>query len=178
MDFLQDQLATLLNNGSVSPSTAQTIYSYTSTAYTYAVTLYTYATTYVGALLPYLPTTVPTTSAELVPLAILVLVLFTTFKVLDYARRIIMWWVFMAFKLGFLLLMVLAALYVHTYGLEKSLRDAGWLWGILEGLFENTMQNGQQEWNNVRGNTGRAQSGYRQGSRKVHANRPTRGRWS
>lgn len=175
MNFLQDQLTTLLTNGSVSPSTAQTIYTYATRAYTYALTMYTYGTTYTGALLPYLPTAVPTTTAELVCLGVFVLVLITTFKVVNYVRRMIMYWVFLAIKVVFVLLLLQAALYVNTYGIEKALRDAGWLWGVVEGLFGETVINGQQEWNNVRGNTGRAQRGY---GRKVHANRPTRGRWS
>lgn len=176
MDYLQDQLTTLLTNGSVSPSAIKTIYTYTSTAYTYAMTLYTYGSTYVGAFLPFVPTTVPTTSAELASLAIFVLVLFTTFKVVDYVRRMIMFWVFLAIKLVAVLALAQLALYVYTYGIEKTLNDLGWAWGFVESLMENTVQQGGQEWNNVRGNAGR--TGYGQKARKVHANRPTRGRWA
>ena len=173
MDYLQDQLASLLANGSVSPSTVKNLYSYTSTFYTYVTTLYTYGSTYLGALLPFVPKTIPTNSAELASLVIFVLVLFTTFKVVDYVRRMILFWVFLVIKLVAVLALVQLALYVYTYGVEKTLNDLGWVWGFVESMVESTAQQGSREWNNVRGNTAR-----RQGTRKVHANRPTRGRWT
>lgn len=138
--------------------------------------MYTYGSTYVAALLPFVPTAVPTTSAELASLAVFVLVLFTTFKVVDYVRRMIMFWVFLVIKLIALLALVQLALYVYTYGIEKTLNDLGWAWGFVESLMENTVQQGGQEWNNVRGNTGR--TGYGPKTRKVQAHRPTRGRWT
>lgn len=168
MEYLQDQLTTLLANGSVSPSTVKTIYTYTSTAYAYVRTFYTYTTTYLSALLPFVPQSLPTTSAELLSLTLFALVIFTTFKVVDYVRRMIMFWVFLALKLVAVLVLVQLALHVYTYGIQKTLSDLGWAWGFVESWMENTSQQGAQGWENVRGKAS--------GRRKVPANRPTRGR--
>jgi hypothetical protein len=167
MDYLQDQLTTLLANGSVSPSTVKTIYTYTSTAYTYARTLSTWTTTYISALLPFLPTTLPSTSGDLLSLTLLAVALFTLFKIADYLRRMIMFWVFLFIKLVAVLVLLQLAIYVYTYGVEKTLRDLGWLWGFVESLAENTAQQGGKEWAGVRGKSQARQRA-----------RPTRARWT
>jgi hypothetical protein len=164
MDYLQDQLHHLLTNTSLSPSTIRTIYTYTSTFYTHAHTittyLRTYLRTYLSALLPSTGlTTLPTTPADLLSLTLLLLILFTTYKVVDYIRRMVMFWVFLVFKLIALLLCVQLALYLYTYGVEKTLRDLGWVVGWVEGLVENMMRQGQGQ--------GQGQQGYRYGQQQA-----------
>lgn len=165
MDYLQDQLTLLLANSTVSLSTVQTIYTYTTTAYTYARTLSTWTSTYLSALLPFL--TIPTTSGELLSLTLLALTLFTLFKVVDYLRRMILFWVFLVVKLVLVLGLLQLGIYVYTYGVEKTLSDLGWVWGFVESLMENTAQQGGREWGDVSRNNG--------GRQKA---RPTRGRWT
>ena len=181
MDYLQDQLHHLLTNTSLSPSTIRTIYTYTSTFYTHAHTITTYLRTYLSALLPSTGlTTLPTTPADLFSLTLLLLILFTTYKVVDYVRRMIFFWVFLVFKLIALLLCVQLALYFYTYGVEKTLRDLGWMVGWVEGLVENTMRQGQGQqqagygWEGaIRNAAGRG----RQRTTHTYYNRPVREGW-
>ena len=181
MDYLQDQLHHLLTNTSLSPSTIRTIYTYTSTLYTHAHTITTYLRTYLIALLPSTGlTTLPTTPADLFSLTLLLLILFTTYKVVDYVRRMVMFWVFLVFKLIALLLCVQLALYFYTYGVEKTLRDLGWMVGWVEGLVENTMRQGQGQqqagygWEGaIRNAAGRG----RQRTTHTYYNRPVREGW-
>ena len=190
MDYLQDQIHHLLTNTSLSPTTIKTIYIYTSTVYTYSRTITTYLSTYLSALLPGL-TTLPTTPGDLLSLTILLLVLFTTYKVVDYVRRMVMFWVFMVLKLILLFLCLQLAVYVYTYGVEKTLRDLGWVGGWVGGLLENTMAQAQQQgqgrgygygqqqragWNAAAGKGGGQQRRGWQGYANTN-NRPVREGW-
>lgn len=61
-----------------------------------------------------------------------------------------MWWIMLAVKLCLVLVVVQVGWYVSQYGWEKTLNDAGWIWGILEGFV---------------GETGTQASGVARGSR-------------
>ena len=93
-----------------------------------------------------------------------------------------MFWVFLVFKLIALLLCVQLGLYLYTYGVEKTLRDLGWVVGWVEGLIGNTMGQGY--------GYGQQQAGYgweaairnaagrgRQRTTHTYYNRPAREGW-
>ena len=75
---------------------------------------------------------------DLLSLLALVIIAFISFKVLDYVRRMVMWWVMLALKLCLILVAVQVGWYVSQYGWEKTLNDAGWVWGLLEGFIGET----------------------------------------
>lgn len=73
---------------------------------------------------------------DLMQLLILALVLFISLKVLDYARRVIMFWVMLVFRLVFWGSVIGLGLYVYRVGVENAGRDLGWVWGVLLGFVE------------------------------------------
>jgi hypothetical protein len=83
-----------------------------------------------------LASTSTTTMPDLVQLLILGLVLFISLKVLDYARRVIMFWVMLVFRLVFWGSVLGLGLYVYRVGVENAGRDLGWLWGVVLGFVE------------------------------------------
>jgi hypothetical protein len=76
--------------------------------------------------------------SDLVSLLALIVIAFISFKILDYVRRVVMWWIMLALKICLLLVVVQVGWYMSQYGLEKTLNDAGWLWGLLEGFLGET----------------------------------------
>lgn len=82
--------------------------------------------------------------SDLVSLLALIIIAFISFKILGYVRRVVMWWIMLALKLSLLLVLVQVGWYVSQYGLEKTLNDAGWLWGLLEGFLAET--NTREQW--------------------------------
>ena len=80
---------------------------------------------------------------------------------MNYVRRTIMGWVWLAVKLVLVAVMVQVGLYVNSYGWERAIRNAGWLGGIGWGLLEDMLnQNQNQQQRQPRGTRSRGQSGY------------------
>lgn len=73
---------------------------------------------------------------DLVQILILAIILFISLKVLDYARRVIMFWVMLAFRLVFWGSLLGLGLYVYRVGVENAGRDLGWVWGVVQGFVE------------------------------------------
>ncbi|KAJ5098814.1 hypothetical protein N7532_005815 [Penicillium argentinense] len=61
-----------------------------------------------------------TGSVDIFSVLILVAILYISLRILDYARRVIMFWVFLALRLVF----------------GNASRDLGWAWGVVEGFVE------------------------------------------
>lgn len=99
---------------------------------------------------------------SLISLLTLAVVAFVSFKLLDYVRRVVMWWIMLAFKLCLLLLVVQVGWYVSQYGWEKTLSDAGWVWGIVEGFVGETGAQAQGSTNGRRDTTGSRTGGRQQ----------------
>lgn len=55
-------------------------------------------------------------------------------KILDYVRRVVVFWVTLAFRLVFWGAVFGCGWYVYSYGLATALRDATWLFGLAEGF--------------------------------------------
>ncbi|KAG5294753.1 hypothetical protein I7I48_11411 [Histoplasma ohiense] len=79
---------------------------------------------------------------DLASLLILALILFISLRVLDYARRIITFWVMLVFRLVFWGSVVGAAYYVYVVGWERAAREAGWLLGLFQGFVEELWASG------------------------------------
>ncbi len=73
---------------------------------------------------------------DLITLGILAVVLFVSLKALDYMRKTIIYWISLAVRLGMWGAMIGAGFYVWQRGLEQSIEDFGWVWGLLAGLRE------------------------------------------
>lgn len=71
---------------------------------------------------------------DIYSILILLLVLFLSLKILDYARRVITFWVVLIFRLVFWGSILSGAFYAYSVGWEKSFRDAAWILGLLEGF--------------------------------------------
>ncbi|KAL2003940.1 hypothetical protein VTN02DRAFT_1459 [Thermoascus thermophilus] len=81
---------------------------------------------------------------DLVSVLLLALILFVSLKVLDYARRVVVFWITLALRLLFWGVVLSVAWYVYRVGCEKAIADAGWLWGVAEGFVESFQARGGQ----------------------------------
>src|SRR5271154_5516795 len=73
-------------------------------------------------------------STDLLTVLALLLGVFFTFKILDYLRRLVIYWVVLAIKLVLVLCALQVGVYCYTVGAEKSLQDLGRVWGWVEGF--------------------------------------------
>jgi Nuclear pore assembly and biogenesis len=113
---------------------------------------------------------------DIISLLALVVIAFISFKVLDYVRRVVMWWVMLALKLCLILVAVQVGWYVSKYGWEKTLNDAGWAWGLLEGFLAET---GAQMRGNTRSRTATTGArGYGRQQAPLGNTRGQKGRWT
>ncbi|KAJ5832272.1 Nuclear pore assembly and biogenesis protein APQ12 [Penicillium riverlandense] len=136
MDFLPENVQTLLQHPSVT-------YIATSTQEHLTTHLSHIRTAYVQPYLiqplsSLLASTASSSSAmpDLLSILLLAIILVISLKILDYARRVIMFWVSLAFRLMFWGSILGIALYVYRVGVESAGRDLGWLWGVVEGFVE------------------------------------------
>lgn len=78
---------------------------------------------------------------DLVSVLILALILIISLKVLDYARRVVMFWVMLVLRLIWWGFILGAILYVYNAGFGKTVRDLVWFYGFAKGFVEK-LQNG------------------------------------
>ncbi|PLB43923.1 hypothetical protein P170DRAFT_514222 [Aspergillus steynii IBT 23096] len=84
-----------------------------------------------------------TNMPDLLSVFVLLLALFISLKVLDYGRRLVMFWVTLALRLVYWGFIIGAGVYVYNAGLEKAAQDLGWFYGLVKGGVE-SFQNGAQ----------------------------------
>lgn len=83
---------------------------------------------------------------DLFSVLILVFLFIISLKILDYTRRVIVFWVTFIFRLVFWSTIIGAGWYAYSVGLEKAARDAAWIFGLLEGFVQELLvANGRQE---------------------------------
>ena len=80
--------------------------------------------------------TLSTDSPDIISLVFLVIALTVSIKVLDYMRRAIIYWISVAVRLSIYAALLGIGVYMWQRGLDQSLEDFGWLWGLLEGFTE------------------------------------------
>ncbi|KAJ5091826.1 Nuclear pore assembly and biogenesis protein APQ12 [Penicillium alfredii] len=137
MDFLPENLQTLLQHPSIN-------YLRTSTQAQVTTHLANLRTAYVQPCLieplsSFLASTASWSTAampDLVTVVLLGVLLLISLRILDYARRLIMFWVVLALRLVFWGTLLGFAWYVYRVGVENAGRDLGWLWGIVLGFVE------------------------------------------
>ncbi|KAL4976801.1 nuclear pore assembly and biogenesis-domain-containing protein [Aspergillus desertorum] len=76
------------------------------------------------------------TMPDLASVLVLFFVLFVSFKILDYTRRAVMWWVWTTIWAAKWATIFGAAGYVYLAGWEKVVHDLGFLFNFLSGLLE------------------------------------------
>lgn len=73
---------------------------------------------------------------DLVSILLLAAILLVSLKILDYARRIVMFWVALLFKVLFWGALLFLAVWLYNAGWESVLREGGWLWGLGRGVVD------------------------------------------
>jgi hypothetical protein len=76
---------------------------------------------------------------DLLSILLLFLLFIVSLKVLDYARRVITFWVVLVFRLVFWGSLFGAAWYVYSVGWERAASEAAWVLGLLEGFLQNLL---------------------------------------
>ncbi|KAL4916246.1 nuclear pore assembly and biogenesis-domain-containing protein [Aspergillus aurantiobrunneus] len=92
----------------------------------------TYLDPYVVQPLAHLLASTP----DLASILVLVLIFFISFKVLDYTRRAVMFWVWLTIRLAWWATIISLGLYMYNAGWEKVARDLGFFFNFLVGLLE------------------------------------------
>ncbi|ODH33127.1 hypothetical protein ACO22_03318 [Paracoccidioides brasiliensis] len=135
MEAVHEYIIPVLQNASkyIPPSVSLQALSYYSTFNTHFHTVQQeYLQPYVISPLYTLINSPP----DLPSVLILCVILYLSLRILDYARRIIAFWVVLLFRLVFWGSILGGGYYVYVVGFEKASRDVGWLLGVLEGFIE------------------------------------------
>ncbi|PGH11307.1 hypothetical protein AJ80_07207 [Polytolypa hystricis UAMH7299] len=138
MDLLQEHILPTLHNAQkfIPPSiAAQALSYYTAFSMHFTSLRTSFFDPYILSPLTTLLNSPPDISSILLLLAIL----FLSLKVVDYARRLIAFWVRLVFRLVFWGFVVSGAWYVYSVGWGRASREAGWLFGLVEGFVDEFM---------------------------------------
>ncbi|KAL4865213.1 hypothetical protein BDV12DRAFT_200335 [Aspergillus spectabilis] len=73
---------------------------------------------------------------DLASVLVLVFILFVSFKVLDYTRRAVMFWVWLTIRLAWWVTIISLGLYMYQAGWARVARDVGFLFSFLVGALE------------------------------------------
>lgn len=71
---------------------------------------------------------------DLMSLFLLAVIILISIKILDYAYRLVMFWIALAFKLVFWVSVLGLGWYVYNVGIENAGRGVGWVWGLICGF--------------------------------------------
>ncbi|KAL4969139.1 Apq12 family protein [Aspergillus stella-maris] len=114
----------------LSPSIAHIRESYLDPSLSHLRT--TYLDPYIVQPLAHLLASMP----DLASVLVLIFVLFISFKVLDYTRRAVMFWVWLTFRLAWWATVFSLGIYMYQAGWEKVARDLGFVFNFLVGMLE------------------------------------------
>ncbi|KAL2872038.1 Apq12 family protein [Aspergillus lucknowensis] len=92
----------------------------------------TYLDPYVVQPLAHLLASMP----DLASVLVLIFILFVSFKVLDYTRRAVMFWVWLTMRLVWWATIISLGLYMYQAGWAKVARDLGFVFNFLVGVLE------------------------------------------
>ncbi|PLN81472.1 nuclear pore assembly and biogenesis-domain-containing protein [Aspergillus taichungensis] len=146
MDYLPEQIQTLLTKATTTlPLDHPLLKNLTTLALPLGLPL-TLPTTEIMSHLretylnPYiidpLSTLLTTACPDYISVLLLVTILFISLKILDYARRVVLFWVGLVVRLLWWSAIFAAGYYVYTVGLVQTGRDVGWVLGALGGFVE------------------------------------------
>ncbi|OOG01028.1 hypothetical protein ASPCADRAFT_401940 [Aspergillus carbonarius ITEM 5010] len=140
MDFLPESLLSLIQqHPTLQTLTSTPITSHLATLHSTYFTPYisNLRTTYLDPYLVHpLATLLTSSMPDLVSVIILALVLLISLKILDYARRLVMFWVNLALRLLWWALVLAVVWYIYSVGIEKTGRDVGWVVGVAGGFVD------------------------------------------
>lgn len=94
----------------------------------------TYLNPYLLNPLSTLLTATTTSTPDLLSILLLVTILLISLKILDYARRIIVFWVMLVVKVFFWAAVLSAGFWVYSVGWERAGREVGRWVGFVEGV--------------------------------------------
>lgn len=80
-----------------------------------------------------------TDAPDIITLAVLAIALIISFRVLDYMRRTVMYWVGLAIRMGLWLTLGVLGVYVWQRGFDQSVEDFGYVLGFLVCRFSNQL---------------------------------------
>ncbi|PYH44454.1 Apq12 family protein [Aspergillus saccharolyticus JOP 1030-1] len=134
MDFLPDSIAQHLSTTSLSAITAHLNATYLTPALAHVRAAY---------IDPYLvrpaagylaSTSSSSTMPDLTTVVLMLVILFLSLKVLDYMRRVVMFWVGLVWWLAWWGTVIGVGIWLYNSGLERAASDVGWLVGLVRGL--------------------------------------------
>ncbi|EKV17341.1 hypothetical protein PDIG_15700 [Penicillium digitatum PHI26] len=73
---------------------------------------------------------------DLLSIFLLAIIIIVSLKVLEYAYRVVMFWVMLAFRLAFWGSILGLGWYIYSVGIENAGRDFGWLYGVIYGFVD------------------------------------------
>jgi hypothetical protein len=80
---------------------------------------------------------------DLLSICLLAIIILVSLKILDYACRVIMFWVVLAFRIVFWGSLLGVGYYVYRVGVEDAARDLGWLFGVVSGFVGDYVEKSQ-----------------------------------
>lgn len=78
-------------------------------------------------------------TTDMMSFFIMIIVLYLSLRILDYARRVVVFWVMLVFKLVFWASVVGLGFYVYNVGVARAVEEAGWFFGLVQGFIEDFM---------------------------------------
>ncbi|KAJ5185484.1 Nuclear pore assembly and biogenesis protein APQ12 [Penicillium cf. griseofulvum] len=131
MDFLPENLQTVLQNPTFTylQTTAQDHLT-SKLSHLRTMVLQPYLIEPLSTFLASYSSSMP----DLLSIFLLAVILFVSIKILDYAYRVVMFWVRLAFRLVFWGSILGVGWYVYSVGIENAGRDFGWIWGVVYGF--------------------------------------------
>lgn len=99
--------------------------------------LSTLRTTYLDPyILSPLSSLLTSSTPDLVSVFLLLLILFLSLKILDYTRRMVLFWVWLVFRVVFWGVILAVGYWVYSVGVERAGMEAGRAFGVVKGAWE------------------------------------------
>ncbi|KAJ5985328.1 hypothetical protein N7522_012524 [Penicillium canescens] len=140
MDFLPENLQTILQNPTITYLQSTTQEHLTSRLFDLRATV---LQPYLIEPLSTLLTSYSSSMPDLLSICLLAIIILVSLKILDYACRVIMFWVVLAFRLVFWGSLLGMGYYVYRVGVEDAARDLGWLFGVVAGFVGDYVEKSQ-----------------------------------
>jgi uncharacterized membrane protein len=78
-------------------------------------------------------------TTDMMSFFIMVITLYLSLRILDYARRVVVFWVMLVFRLAFWASVIGLGFYVYNVGVPRAVAEAGWFFGLVQGFIEDFM---------------------------------------
>ncbi|KAG0155304.1 Nuclear pore assembly and biogenesis protein, APQ12 [Penicillium digitatum] len=133
MDFLPENLQTVLQNPAFTYlQTTTQDQLITKLSHLRTMVLQPYLIEPLSSVLASYSSSMP----DLLSIFLLAIIIIVSLKVLEYAYRVVMFWVMLAFRLAFWGSILGLGWYIYSVGIENAGRDFGWLYGVIYGFVD------------------------------------------